>query len=405
MKQISYIDNIKLYNIRGFKELELNLYTNNESRKRTFILGKNGTCKTTLLRCIAIGLCDPEDGNSLIAEPIGNLIAENSNYAEIKITLRSKNCNNNPYEIFTKIIKKDSKEIVDFETSTTTTTEKFFVCGYGAGRSFESPEKFRGYRIIDSVYTLFSYEQGLTPAETILRRLKDYLGDKIYEYTLKGIKKALSLSEEDEINLPKGGGVMISGPSIGKEIPLEGWADGYKISFNWILDLYGRAMQAKRVTKKGGIKGILLVDELEQHIHPSIQAGILPRLSGILPEMQIFATTHSPSVILGASHEELVVLKRDKGNVFSIEKIPDFTLYSAEDILKDKNIFDSEVYSLETNDQLKKYYALAAKSKRTKEEQKELNLLAKDIQKKQLPLVEESPLLKEIKSFQKKYDL
>ena len=76
-----YISRIKLSNIRGFRSLNLSLLDKDQRpRLHTLIIGKNGTGKTTLLRCLAIGLCEPSDGNALVSEDIGQLITEGRNY-------------------------------------------------------------------------------------------------------------------------------------------------------------------------------------------------------------------------------------------------------------------------------------------------------------------------------------
>ncbi|MCH8887742.1 MAG: AAA family ATPase, partial [SAR324 cluster bacterium] len=52
-----YISKIKLTNIRGFKAEEISFYgENNKPQMSNLFIGMNGTCKTTILRCIAIGL-------------------------------------------------------------------------------------------------------------------------------------------------------------------------------------------------------------------------------------------------------------------------------------------------------------------------------------------------------------
>jgi energy-coupling factor transporter ATP-binding protein EcfA2 len=400
-----YIKHIWLKNIRGFRKLNLPVSSEGKvPRMRTLILGRNGTCKSTLLRCIAIGLCDLEDGNSLVAEPIGRLITEDAKTAEIRIELVPDGVAEEPYSITTTLEIRDDKEVVANQDKPPPVS---FVCGYGAGRSTEGPEPFRKYRIIDSVYTLFQYDEPMIGTELTLRRLRDYLGTKKYSHTMKGIKKALGLAGKDKIELPKGGGVIISGPSIGKNIPLEGWADGYRMTFNWLIDFYGRAMRANNVTPSGGIEGILLLDELEQHLHPSMQTDILARLSNLFPELQIFVTTHSPLVALGAFPEELVVLRRKRKYVYSEDFIPDFRGYSAEDMLVDERLFDTGVYSPDTNKKLTRYRKLAGvpKNKRTRAQIEELRLLARELRSQQLPEVRESPLAEELRKFRQKFDL
>ena len=403
-----YITRIRLGNIRRFRELNLSISEGDTvARNRTLILGKNGTCKTTILRCIALGLCDREDGNSLVAEPIGQLITEDAETATIEIELFRDGAAGQPYSITTTLASKNGKEIVSDQDNPPPSSDELFVCGYGVGRSTEAAEIFREYRIIDSVYTLFRYDEGMIGTELTLRRLRDYLGTEMYKNTMGAIKKALGLTLNDEIDLPKGGGVTISGPSIGGSIPLEGWADGYRITFGWIVDLYARAMRANNVSPSGGIRGILLIDELEQHLHPSMQTDMVPRLSNLFPEMQIFATTQSPLIALGASHKELVVLQMKRKYVYSEDVIPDFTGYSAEDMLVDTRLFDTDVYRPEINKKLRRYRKLSTipKNRRTEKQLKELRLLARELRSQQLPEVRESPLAEELRKFRRKYDL
>jgi ABC-type branched-subunit amino acid transport system ATPase component len=405
---MNYIKHIKLKNIRGFSELNLDIANENKAaRKRTLIIGKNGTCKTTLLRCIAIGLCDIEEGNSLVSEPIGRFITEGKKTAEIQIELFTDDIYKKPKIIIRKLKIKNGKEIVAHQENLLPLPNKLCVCGYGAGRSYEGSDKFREYRIIDSVFSLFNYEETLIPTELTLRRLRDHLGTDIYKHAMKGIMKAIGLSKKDKIELPKGGGVIISGPTIGKSIPLEGWADGYRLTFQWIVDLYAWAMKAGKITPSGGIVGILLVDELEQHCHPSMQTDMLSNLSKLLPDMQIFATTHSPLVVLGASPNEIVALKRKRKYVYSEDVIPDFTGYSAEDMLVDYRIFDTNVYSPETNEKLRQYQKLVSKpfDRRMPKEVQRLKELAYELRSMQIPEVRESPLAEELRKFRDKFDL
>src|SRR4030095_14463119 len=56
--------------------------------------------------------------------------------------------------------------------------------------------------------------------------------------------------------------------------------------------------------------GILLIDEIEQHLHPRWQRHVLQRLSAQLPNMQIIATTDTPLVISGVADVESSSLLR-----------------------------------------------------------------------------------------------
>lgn len=362
----------------------------------TVIIGINGTCKTTLLRSIAIGLCGAADANALLAELAGTLMTLGEPDAQIIIDIIVPHDNNSPRSIVTEFEALENQDVVKSQEPSIPDTP--FVVGYGIGVANEGESTVRPYRIVDSVFTLFNYSGELISAELTLRRLKDYLETNYYDKTLDGIKTALGLTKDVDFDLPRGGGVVVSGPSIGNRIPLASLADGYRITLSMILDLYAWAMHANTVTPSGGIKGVLLIDELERHIHPSLQTNVLLRLKKLWPELQIIGTTHSPLVTLGAHPEEVVVLRREGDIVYADEKVPNFTGYSAEDMLRDEDLFNTEVYAPETNRILDEYKDLAGRDieKMKNTEKKRLKKLALTLRAQQILLAEESPTHKEL---------
>ncbi len=83
------IAGIYLRNIRGLRKLDLPIIDEKgQTRLRTLLIGKNGTAKTTILRCIAIGLADVEEANTLIAEIYtGDLVTKGAKEGEIRLEL------------------------------------------------------------------------------------------------------------------------------------------------------------------------------------------------------------------------------------------------------------------------------------------------------------------------------
>ena len=181
--------------------------------------------------------------------------------------------------------------------------------------------------------------------------------------------------------------MQIAGPAMGSGVPLDGWADGYRLTFLWLLDFYGRAMRANEIDSGGSVRGIVLVDEVDQHLHPSLQAAIMPRLAELLPAAQIVATTHSPLVALGADPSELIVLQRDDDEVVIETDVPDYRGYSAEDMLADDRLFDAAVYAPDTEQELTRYEQLVGKgrSRRTRQEERELSTLVRRMRAQPLP--------------------
>ena len=60
---------------------------------------------------------------------------------------------------------------------------------------------------------------------------------------------------------------------------------------------------------------ILLIDEIENHLHPTWQRRVIPALLKHFPGLQIFATTHSPFVVAGLKAGQVHILKRDANGV------------------------------------------------------------------------------------------
>lgn len=67
-------------------------------------------------------------------------------------------------------------------------------------------------------------------------------------------------------------------------------------------------------------EGIVLIDELELHLHPNWQLKIVNALKATFPNVQFIATTHSPKVITSLEQQDVLVL--DNGKVFNLNQNP-----------------------------------------------------------------------------------
>ena len=80
---------------------------------------------------------------------------------------------------------------------------------------------------------------------------------------------------------------------------------------------------------------ILLIDEIENHLHPTWQRRVIPALLDHFPGLQIFATTHSPFVVAGLKAGQVHVLKRDaNGVVTASTEQRDVIGWTADEILR-----------------------------------------------------------------------
>ena len=80
---------------------------------------------------------------------------------------------------------------------------------------------------------------------------------------------------------------------------------------------------------------ILLIDEIENHLHPTWQRRVIPALLDHFPGLQIFATTHSPFVVAGLKAGQVHLLNRDaSGVVTASTNTEDIVGWTADEILR-----------------------------------------------------------------------
>lgn len=94
---------------------------------------------------------------------------------------------------------------------------------------------------------------------------------------------------------------------------------GEKLIFAMIGDIISRISIANPKLKNPLLgKGVVLIDEIEQHLHPSWQRTIIPNLRKTFPNIQFIVTTHSPQVLSNVPRENVFILEDFK----LVEKTP-----------------------------------------------------------------------------------
>jgi len=381
-RQPVYLRHLLLRNVRAFEQLELSFGPDvGRPRRHTVVIGRNGTCKSTLLRSIALGLASKADAPAMLAAPVGGMVGPAGE--EATIAVRAQRVGGADITARLTIVRKGGEERVRRHEAIAARQLPSLLCAYGSGRSTFSSSRPPGrpsYRTLDSVASLFDYSQGLQPPELVLRQLRDHFPD-LYGSVVASLLRTLGLDESHQLELTRYG-VTLTGPSIGPPVPFDGWADGYRMTLGWILDLYGWAVRADAIDESGGVRGVVLVDEVEQHLHPSMQSSLLPHLAAALPDVQMVATTHSPLVTLGTESRALVSLQRNEsGRVVAVEP-PETRAFSAEDVLVHEELFDTEPYGPDTQADRARHEELAAlpREERSAADEEELRRIAQDLQ-------------------------
>ena len=100
----------------------------------------------------------------------------------------------------------------------------------------------------------------------------------------------------------------------GQELSFDEIADGYKSVLSIVFDLLARFSIADARMNPLETPGLVVIDEIDLHLHPRWQRAVVGQLVSLFPNLQFVLTTHSPSVVQGAIDEDFgVVLLSDEG--------------------------------------------------------------------------------------------
>lgn len=92
------------------------------------------------------------------------------------------------------------------------------------------------------------------------------------------------------------------------ELRIEQLSEGYKIVIATVADLAARMAEANPDMQKPlEASGIVLIDEVDLHLHPKWQRTILKDLNRVFPNIQFVVSTHSPIIVVGAAEIAQVV--------------------------------------------------------------------------------------------------
>ena len=295
-----YISRIRLSNIKCFEEVKFELSRPSQDKASwTLLLGDNGMGKTSLLRCIAMCLCDQTGASGLLTELSGNFIRNGCEKAEIELHLVSAIDFDKTCTITTTFKKNDSNtEDVNqtIESKNGFARAELLACGYGAAFGTIGSEVYDQYRLIDAVYSLFNYTARLQNPENALFRI-----------SREGVDIDKLLERIDRIlRLPSGSttldssGLRVRG-KWGDYVPAGALGDGYAATLSWVCDFLGWSLLATRRNFDFPVRGIVLLDEMERHLHPSWQREMVRVLAEEFPGVQFIASTHAPLTAIGST--------------------------------------------------------------------------------------------------------
>jgi hypothetical protein len=323
-----YIQSLKIDNLRTFQAARIDL---NMPRKAptedsswlpnvNLLLGDNGSGKTSVLRAAVLAALGPilASGSGFVPFALvrrGHRGSGGAKPARITAHLHLHEQDHHAGQETLETVIEPTRGWVDrfvsrdfpnwAEAMWDEKSPAFLVVGYGAGRrvdwsstfSEESRNKSRALRY-SRVAGLFEDAVTMVPLNAWLPRFRRSEPDRhsqvvaILNRLLEPHAQLLPDPLEDDYLF-----------RIGEaDLPLQALSDGYRAYIGWIADLlYHLCTSVPFGLRLVDCRGVVLVDEVDLHLHPEWQQRVIPTLARTLPNLQFVFTSHSP-LIVGTVH-------------------------------------------------------------------------------------------------------
>ena len=319
------LESVRIRDFRGIESLDVMLTAESDlTGTWTCLAGINGAGKTAILEAIALALLGPDHVMELGGGRLAQMIRKQTGItqAEVFLTVTREDSEESatlylPLELESDGNARINHELIEHNESENAEDvrrqlRRHLFASYGATRNVvdeaELPRApsdlvarqwslFQPLSPIPGMDGLLSGEQGQAALKTVrllLNELPEFEGIVIDEADSKGL--ALQLG--------------------GCQLESSEWPDGYRSTVAWLADLCSEWHRLKPDAAATNdfeqMSGVVLIDEIDLHLHPSLQRSLVPKLRRLLPNVQFIVTTHSPMVLASFDCNELVLLEQDE---------------------------------------------------------------------------------------------
>ncbi|HSI15384.1 MAG TPA: AAA family ATPase [Chthoniobacter sp.] len=344
-----YIDHIEIENFRTFRKSKISFChadrdfekagepdSKEEKMPRprlpnlNLLLANNGHGKTSLLRAIALAALGPTVRHSgiypyrLIRREAGQKVPKP---AVLKAYFHTHPQDHTPsakIESCIEIMPRGDLELLEWagpdaiaaawQSAFSDSSDAFFMVGYAATRRVSKsnrPEQIGKSSVRAArVMGLFEEDYTLRPLNTWLPRYmasKQLKGRYVQVVNLLG--RLLGRHAWDFTGRQDEAGEYLYGKK-GAEVPFPALSDGYRAFLGWLGDLLYHVCETCPSGKKlVENRGIVMVDEIDLHLHPKWQMTVLQTLAKELPNIQFIVTSHSPLIVGALEWMNIILMK------------------------------------------------------------------------------------------------
>ncbi len=297
-KKEIFIKEISIYNVRHLKNIFINIGTNR--KKHLIVTGKNGSGKTSILEHLVIffekvfgmGYVSKdyivsyhnERGAIRMGEEIGVYTSFNEQYYNIK-DKRSKN-----------------EFLIKYFSVERNIEEQNIISGITNGIDLKSYEVDTRKKSINKYLIQYLINLNASKLSAIVNNDKDRV-NSIEKWFSSFTQILKDIFEDDTLKLD----FPINGVSFGfklvskkQHLYIEDFSilpSGYKAFLFIVSEIILSIIARQEHTHIFDIEGVVMIDEVDIHLHVELQKKIMPLLTTFFPKIQFIVTTHSPFVL------------------------------------------------------------------------------------------------------------
>jgi len=427
-----YVRKLRIDGLKLLRDFELKFTRDDKPRMWTVLVGRNGLCKTSILRALALAASGRDRANQLAqglhrsmrdARDEGGAlaIAAEFGFGEVGERFGRFHPGSNisgSRRLLTELLlpagrqlfegrsryegsDDDDRDPLEAVRAALPVKNHWFVVAYGTNRSLPAPHSASQPDDIthDRVASIF---QNAPLIGTGFADLFDGQSARAYAQILKQAMLAQDdlLPAITDVDLRGHGGVntadrlvmshrfTVRSGETDLKIPATWLSQGYQAAIAWLADLVGQVVwEANAAGAHGNVEpeemeGLVLVDELDLHLHPTWQVGFIPALKQTFPRLQFVVTTHSPMLLAGLEADEVIVLEEDSktGNVLALHEERPPKLLTATQLLERYFSID-RLYPINLAEKVRRYDFIASNPYRSNDEDREMHGLREELER------------------------
>lgn len=352
------VESIELRNFRAIEELDLDFAAVADTAPWTMLLGENGAGKTSILQALALALAGEEQRGRAI-EDAGALVRHGARSGQVRVHVRGAL---KPIELRLNRGRKRFRALGEGDPAV--------LAAYGAGRvpgrrAADDPPPTGAPR--PRIENLFEPTMPLVRPEPWLAGLDR----KLFHAAALALKRVLDTGDDAVLARRSGGVVLKSSEGTQKLADL---SDGYRSMIALATDLM--SVMVRRYDSLEAAEGIVLIDEIGAHLHPTWQMRIVEAMRAAFPHVQFITTTHDPLCLRGVKNGEVVVLHKPKGRpVFARTDLPPVEGLRVDQLLTSEHFGLKSTIDPTLEKLFDAYYALLAKRRPTKRDERRIEKL------------------------------